>query len=67
MKRFFFACLIALAAAAPVRAQAPGGQTQAVTQTPAPTQALANALARPRHIIRIDATLEAVRGLLTND
>ena len=30
-------------------------------------EALANALARPRHIIRIDATLEAVRGLLTND
>jgi threonine synthase len=30
-------------------------------------EALANALARPRHIIRIDATREAVRGLLTND
>jgi threonine synthase len=30
-------------------------------------EALATALARPRHIIRIDATLDAVRGLLTND
>jgi len=31
---------------------------------PAP---LAEALARPRYIIRIDASLDAVRGLLTND
>jgi threonine synthase len=30
-------------------------------------EALASALARPRHIIRIDASLDAVRGLLTND
>ncbi len=33
-------------------------------EKPAP---LAEALARPRYIIRIDATLDAVRGLLTND
>ena len=30
-------------------------------------EALASALARPRHVIRIDASLNAVRGLLTND
>jgi threonine synthase len=33
-------------------------------EKPAP---LAEALARPRHIIRIDASLDAVRGLLTNE
>ena len=33
-------------------------------EKPAP---LADALARPRYIIRIDASLDAVRGLLTND
>jgi threonine synthase len=33
-------------------------------EKPAP---LAEALARPRHIIRIDASLDAVRGLLTTD
>jgi threonine synthase len=33
-------------------------------ERPAP---LAEALARPRHIIRIDASLDAVRGLLTNE
>jgi threonine synthase len=33
-------------------------------EKPAP---LAEALARPRYIIRIDASLDAVRGLLTND